>query len=177
MAIEKPVENEFGIDFEYHKIREVRIINDDKIGVQLVITVFSWADKKARIEGREPVKMQCIIDQADFAMTPFYALLKAKFPDFGNGKDDFDNSFKKVPEGTPQFFEQTAQGNLLKKWKESEPDTKPADEVKEEDQPEEKKAAESIEKVDQKDFIEKAENKVVLQDKDPEEAAEEKKEE
>lgn len=132
MAIGKAVENEYGAQFNYHKLREVRIINDDNIGVQLTLTVYSWLDKKSRIEGKQPTVRQCIISNADFAVDPFYALLKAKFPDFAKGEDDMDNSFKAVKADVakagkaavrdvakvPVFTMQTAQGNLMKRWKE-----------------------------------------------------------
>lgn len=129
MAIGKAVENEFGAQFNYHKLREVRIINDDNIGVQLTLTVYSWLDKKSRIEGKQPTIRQCIISNADFAVDPFYALLKAKFPDFAKGDDDMDNSFKalkadaaKAPvrnaAKVPVFTMQTAHGDLMKRWKE-----------------------------------------------------------
>jgi hypothetical protein len=126
MAIDKQVENEYGAQFTYHKLREVRVINDDATGVQLVLTVQSWLNKQARIDGREPTVRQCIIMHADFAMTPFYALLKAKFPDFAEGTDDFDNDFKavKAPDGKAagkpdvEYSMQTVQGQLLKRWKE-----------------------------------------------------------
>lgn len=124
MAVENAVENEYGAQFTYHKLREVRIVNDDKIGVQLTLTVQSWLDKPARISGKQPTTRQCIIMAADFAMTPFYALLKAKFPEFTSGADDFDNSFKEAPDTekpAPEFFEQTGQGHLLKRWREAEP--------------------------------------------------------
>lgn len=124
MAINKEIENEYGANFRYHKLREVRIINDDKIGVQLTMTVYSWLDKQARIDGKQPTVRQCIIDGADFAMTPFYALLKAKFSNFDDGKDDFDNSFKAVEGGAPlsSFTEQTALGRVINRWQE--PDNK-----------------------------------------------------
>ena len=124
MAIDKSVENEYGAEFTYHKLREVRIINDDNIGVQLTLTVQSWLNKQARIDGKMPTVRQCIISNADFAMTPFYALLKAKFPEFSHGEDDFDNSFK-VPEGGTEssgdveYTTQTAQGRLISRRKES----------------------------------------------------------
>lgn len=125
MAIDKQVENEYGAKFTYHKLREVRIINDDNIGVQLTLTVQSWLNKQARIDGKMPTVRQCIISNADFAMTPFYALLKAKFEEFSHGTDDFDNSFK-VPEGGTEtlsgdveYTMQTAQGKLLSRRKES----------------------------------------------------------
>lgn len=130
MAIKKAVENEYGAEFTYHKLRDVRVVNDDRVGVQLALTVQSWLNKQARIDGKEPTVRQCIISNADFAMTPFYALLKAKFPDFAAGADDFDNSFKQADaasseEGSaekpaPTFSVQTAQGRLLNRWTESE---------------------------------------------------------
>lgn len=129
MAIDKAVENEYGAEFTYHKLREVRIINDDNIGVQLTLTVESWINKEARIAGKQPTVRQCIIQGADFAMTPFYSLLKAKFTDFSGGTDDFDNAFK-ISEGqkpVPVFTVQTAHGDLIGRWRETaetEPETK-----------------------------------------------------
>lgn len=124
MAIDKSVENEYGAEFTYHKLREVRIINDDNIGVQLTLTVQSWLNKQARIDGKMPTVRQCIISNADFAMTPFYALLKAKFNEFSQGADDFDNSFKVSEDGTEnsgdvEYTTQTAQGRLISRRKES----------------------------------------------------------
>ena len=119
MAIDAQVENEYGAKFAYHKLREVRIINDDKNGIQLAMTVYSWLDKQARIEGRQPTVRQCIIQDADFALQSFYALLKAKFPEFNSGKDDFDNSHKEEHERSVSFIEQTAQGKLLNRWAEN----------------------------------------------------------
>ena len=120
MAIAKEVENEYGVNFTYHKLHDVRVINDDGAGVCVVMTVFSWIDKEARINGKQPTKRQCIIDGADFAMTPFYALLKAKFPAFTDGENDMDNSFKgEIEPGKPHFFDQTAQGKLFGTWEES----------------------------------------------------------
>ena len=119
MAINKGVENEYGAQFFYHKLRDVRVINDEKKGVQVVMTVYSWLDKEARINGKEPCVRQCIINGADFAMTPFYALLKAKFPEFTTGDNDYDNSFKQIPDAVPEYFEQTGHGSLINKWREN----------------------------------------------------------
>ena len=141
MAIDKLVENEYGVQFTYHKLRDVRVINDDNTGVQLILTVQSWLDKQARIDGKQPTVRQCIISNADFAMTPFYALLKAKFTDFAQGADDMDNSFKAVklnaakdaPEEAKKkviYTVQTAQGALMKRWKEQAADVEAA-EIKE----------------------------------------------
>lgn len=132
MAISKNIENEYGAIFTYHKLQEVRIISDDS--VQLVMTVYSWINKQARIDGKQPTVRQCIIDRADFAMTPFYTLLKAKFENFDAGVDDMDNSFKHLPEISPrpEFAEQTGRGQLIRRWKEA---------SAEEEQPETEEAA------------------------------------
>ena len=115
MAIDKAVENEYGAEFTYHKIHDVRIVNDANKGIQIFMTVYSYLDKQARIDGKQPTIRQCIIDNADFAMTPFYALLKAKFPDFA-GADDMDNLFKGEREAGPvKLIQQTMNGKLLKK--------------------------------------------------------------
>lgn len=115
MAIDKAVKNEYGAAFKYHKIHDVRIVNDAGKGIQIFMTVYSYLDKQARIDGKQPTIRQCIIDNADFAMTPFYALLKAKFADFA-GEDDMDNSFKEQREAGPvKLIEQTLNGKLLNK--------------------------------------------------------------
>ena len=120
MAINKGVENEYGAEFTYHKLREVRIINDDKNGTQVVMNVYSWINKQARIDGKQPTVRQCIIDNADFALTPFYALLKAKFNEF-EGNDDFNNDFKGKQGKLPvRLIEQTINGKLIKKEIENE---------------------------------------------------------
>ena len=120
MAIDGAVPSEYGVDFNYHKLREVRIINDDKVGVQLTLTVYSWANKQARIDNKRANVRQCIISGADFALTPFYALLKAKFPEFATGNNDFNNDFKgKIEAAAPEFFEQTGSGELIGRWKEN----------------------------------------------------------
>ena len=114
MAINKNVENEYGAEFTYHKLRDVRVINNDDGHVQVIMNVYSWLDKQARIEGKQPTIRQCLIDNADFAMTPFYALLKAKFEDFSDGNDDFDNSFKAGVSDLPMTLtEQTLNGKLI----------------------------------------------------------------
>lgn len=130
MAIQKEVENEYGAKFDYHKIRDVRITANDKTGITLVITVDSYLDKDARINGKEPSIRQCIISGADFALTPFYALLKAKFPDFTGGKDDLNNDFKgEAAKPDPLFVVQNNKG-AIDKWRESEVNNK---EIKEND--------------------------------------------
>lgn len=118
MAINKGVETEYGAQFFYHKLRSIQIVNDDNTGVQLVLTVYSWVDKQARITGKQPCVRECIVNGADFAMAPFYKLLKAKFPDFTSGADDMDNSFKEEVNGDPLYVVQTGHGDLIGKWKE-----------------------------------------------------------
>ena len=113
MAISKNVLNEYGAEFNYHKLVDVRVINTDK-GVQIIMNVYSWLNKQARIDGKQPTIRQCIIDNADFAMTPFYALLKAKFKDFSDGLDDLNNDFKKEQPALPvKLTEQTLQGQII----------------------------------------------------------------
>lgn len=118
MAIDVGIENEYGATFNYHKLKEIRIINDDRIGIQVVMDVYSWINKQARIDGKQPTVRRCIIDNADFAMTPFYALLKAKFNDFANGFDDYNNDFKPERKGDVIFTEQTYNGDLISRNKE-----------------------------------------------------------
>lgn len=116
MAIQKGIENEYGAKFNYHKLRDVRVVNDEKSGIRVIMNVYSWIDKEARTSGKKPTVRQCIIDNADFALTPFYALLKAKFEDFADGADDFNNDFKGDAAALPvKMIEQTMNGKLIKK--------------------------------------------------------------
>lgn len=95
MAIQKEIENQYGVNFNYHKIKEVRIYTEnDGQQPQVVMLVESYRDKQARIDGKTPVRTKHIIYGADFALEPFYALLKNKFETFSDGQDDLDNSFK-----------------------------------------------------------------------------------
>jgi len=120
VAVNKKIENEYGAEFQYHKIRDVRITNTEA-GIQLVMTVDSYLDKQARIAGKSPTTRQCIISGADFAMTPFYALLKAKFPEFVTAVDDMDNSFKQdQPKQDIQYIEQSSDYTMVNSWKEGE---------------------------------------------------------
>ena len=132
MAIDKKVENEYGAKFTYHKLRDVRIVNGDNTGIQLVLTVYSWLNKQARIEGKQPTVRQCIVMNADFALQPFYTLLKAKFADFANGTDDYDNSFKQASQDPAasagvEYIQQTMQGKLINRRYEQ-PATTPTNE-------------------------------------------------
>lgn len=105
MAIIKDVETSYGTIFNYHKIGDVKIIktNDE---IQLRITVESYLNKEARIEGKQPVITEAIILNADFALNPFYALLKAKFPEF-EGIDDMD-SFKTIQKPAEYYLQNGA---------------------------------------------------------------------
>lgn len=123
MAIKGKVENEYGAMFEYHKISDVHITHDDTNGIVLTITVDSYMDKEARINGKSPTRRQCSIVGADFAMTPFYALLKAKFEEFKNIDDDFNNDFKKAEKKANPIFVDNVNGKI-NKWEEKEGENK-----------------------------------------------------
>lgn len=118
MAIKKDIENEYKAKFNYHKISEVRIFASEG-DISLFITTESYVDKEARHSGAKAVKMENIITHADFAMSPFYALLKAKFPMFQNGIDDLDEDTEKT-ETRPEtlFTQQTPAGDLIDRWNE-----------------------------------------------------------
>lgn len=117
MALTKGIENIYGASFNYHKISDVKIVVSDN-GIQLRIIVDSFVDKDARKAGKKPVRTENIIEGADFALTPFYMLLKAKFGDFADATDDFDDAWKNKV--TPQviYTQQTPQGELLSKYRE-----------------------------------------------------------
>lgn len=118
MAITKDIENEYGTDFNYHKVREVRITSSENDGVILNMTVESYKDKQARMDGKLPTVRQCIIYGADFAMTPFYKLLKAKFPEFTGGLDDMDNSFKGEEVKRDPLFSESNNAGVIGRWTE-----------------------------------------------------------
>lgn len=119
MAIQKDVLTEFNTTFRYHKIVEVNILTTDA-GIQLRIVTDSYLDKESRQKGARAIRMENIISGADFALSPFYGLLKAKFPMFAEGDDDFEDSWKK-PEYPvePVFTQQTPRGDLIAQWKET----------------------------------------------------------
>lgn len=123
MAIQKQIRNEYAAVFTYHRISDVEIFTVDG-DVQLRIVTESYIDKEARKNGARAIKTENIIEHADFALTPFYALLKAKFPMFFEGTDDFDDDWKEKPVKKACFTQQTADGKLLQKWQEGlrEPD-------------------------------------------------------
>jgi hypothetical protein len=60
-------------------------------------------------------------------MSPFYALLKAKFPDYNDGNDDFDDAWKIKNTQPAIFVMQSKEGKLLDKRIEEEKDGTVAD--------------------------------------------------
>lgn len=128
MAIIKEIESDFGVPFVYHKIKSVRIENDPKTDeIILIMTVASYATKQARAENKNAVFTQCSISNADFALTPFYRLLKAKFPEYA-GEDDFDNGFKGGERINPYVTYAQNSGGTFNKWTEG-PDEEPEEAV------------------------------------------------
>ena len=120
MGIKKDIENDYKVKFNYHRIAAVEIFKDGR-DIQLRIITESYVNKEARLAGAKAVKVENIINHADFAMAPFYALLKAKFPMFMNGLDDFDDDIEPVQETKPDasFTQQSPQGELLARWTEN----------------------------------------------------------
>lgn len=119
MGIKKEIENEYKAKFNYHKISEVRILTVNGV-TQLRIMTESYVDKDARKAGAKAVKTENIIENAEFALNPFYALLKAKFPMFQDGEDDFSDDWKGAESGKPQYTQQTPSGDLIAQWEEAE---------------------------------------------------------
>lgn len=120
MALKKGIESLYGIEFSYHKVVQVRILSG-KDGVQLRIVTASWRDKQARIEGRQPIVTENVIENASFALTPFYALLKAKFPDFSEAEDDWE-TFARSTRPTV-CTQQTSEGKLISRTIEEQEDS------------------------------------------------------
>ena len=114
MAINCEIETQYGAGFNYHKIVDVHIIVREQ--VQLRITVDSWLNKQARIEGKKPVRTCNIIDNMDFALTPFYQVLKMKFPGYTEGNDDFDDEWKGQKQSRPQVFSVQCDNTLVQQW-------------------------------------------------------------
>lgn len=117
MALSKGIENMFGISFSYHKLNDVHIIIGDD-GIQLRMTVASYVNKEARDEGKQPFLSENIIDGADFALTPFYKLLKAKFADYADAQDVFED--KQENPRRAVYTQQTLQGKLISQREEDE---------------------------------------------------------
>ena len=117
MALTKGIENLYGATFSYHKLQDVHIIVSDN-GIQLRMTVDSYIDKDARKAHKKPVRTENIIDNADFALTPFYKLLKAKFTDYQDAQDDFE-VINPNNADTILFVQQSPQGELISKHTET----------------------------------------------------------
>lgn len=117
MAIEKNVENVYGAKFNYHRISEVKLLNQDG-EIQLRIVVDSYVDQNARLNGKKPVRTENIILHADFALAPFYALLKAKFQDYSDSEDVFEEIERLVQPA--EMIQQTVDGRLISHVKEGE---------------------------------------------------------
>ena len=118
MAITKGIENIYGVSFDYHKLVDVRIKVKDG-DTTLYMTVESYRDKDARKEGKQPVRTENIILHADFALAPFYALLKAKFKDFSGASDDFEQ-VEKSTVSEAVYLQQTPQCKPISRFTESE---------------------------------------------------------
>ena len=121
MALVKGIENIYGAKFSYHKLSDVRIAVTEN-GIQVRMIVDSYVDKQARMDGKQAVRTENIIENADFALTPFYMLLKAKFEDFAGSEDDFEDAWKtnELDEANKKiiYTQQTVQGKLISKREE-----------------------------------------------------------
>ena len=136
MAIIKEIESEYGVPFKYHKIQSVRVESQDN-EIILIMKVASYVSKEARAANKNAVYTECCINNADFALTPFYSLLKTKFPQF-EGDDDFDNTFKGGDTRNP-YVTYVQQGNAGYDKRIEGPDqTEDLEEVLEEDNQEDK---------------------------------------
>lgn len=113
MALIKSIENVFGTAFDYHRISRVEILADAKQGVQLRMTVESYADKETRKSGKQPTRTVNIINDATFALVPFYELLKTKFKQFNGAEDDFKDEWKGHIDKKASYTVQTAQGEYV----------------------------------------------------------------
>lgn len=116
MALKKEITNEYGVDFQYHKISDVRIINKDG-DVQIRMIVDSYLNEEQRRSGKASIRTENIIQHADFALTPFYALLKAKFPQYENAEDVVEETTDAIPAIMTQ---QSMDGKLISQTKEGE---------------------------------------------------------
>ncbi|MCQ2590791.1 MAG: hypothetical protein MJ179_10240 [Treponema sp.] len=120
MGIKKDIQNDYHVNFNYHRIAEVAIFKNDR-DIQLHIITESYVSKEARLAGAKAVKVENVIQHADFALSPFYALLKAKFPMFQNGTDDLDDEIEEAQETKPDtcYTQQSPQGDLIAHWSEN----------------------------------------------------------
>ena len=128
MAVVKGIENVYGAEFSYHAIQSVSIMRIQN-ELQLRIVVASWINKEARKEGKKPVLTENIIQNADFALEPFYALLKAKFEDYSGADDDWEvvSGKKQLP---AVYTQQTPAGEIISRHEEKDQEeAEPLDEA------------------------------------------------
>lgn len=128
MGLNKGIENQYGINFDYHRINDVHIIVTES-GIQVRMTVSSYVNEHARRNGKAAYKTVNIIDGADFALTPFYLLLKAKFADFADAADVFEE-VQQEERRRMVYTTQTLQGRLISQTEEPDPQqetTQPAE--------------------------------------------------
>ena len=128
MGLNKGIENQYGINFDYHRINDVHIIVTES-GIQVRMTVSSYVNEHARRNGKAAYKTVNIIDGADFALTPFYLLLKAKFADFADAADVFEE-VQQEERRRMVYTTQTLQGRLISQTAEPDPQqetTQPAE--------------------------------------------------
>lgn len=118
MGLNKGIENQYGINFDYHRINDVHIIVTES-GIQVRMTVSSYVNEHARRNGKAAYKTVNIIDGADFALTPFYLLLKAKFADFADAADVFEE-VQQEERRRMVYTTQTLQGRLISQTEEPE---------------------------------------------------------
>ena len=123
MGLNKGIENQYGINFDYHRINDVHIIVTEN-GIQVRMTVSSYVNEHARRTGKAAYKTVNIIDGADFALTPFYLLLKAKFADFADAADVFEE-VQQEERRRMVYTTQTLQGRLISQTEEAEPEEQP----------------------------------------------------
>ena len=119
MGLNKGIENQYGINFDYHRINDVHIIVTES-GIQVRMTVSSYVNEHARRNGKAAYKTVNIIDGADFALTPFYLLLKAKFADFADAADVFEE-VQQEERRRMVYTTQTLQGRLISQTEEPDP--------------------------------------------------------
>lgn len=116
MAVIKDIENVYGAEFNYHKIKSVTL-NSINGNIVLKIVVASWINKEARLNGKNPVLTENIINNADFAMNPFYSLLKAKFKSYENSDDDWER-LSPSARGKSSYTQLTPAGQIISQYTE-----------------------------------------------------------
>lgn len=92
MALKKTMPTDFGIEINYHKMTEVRLLECG----QLRMRIDSYPTMQQRQEGKEAlVKKEYVIEKADkIILGAFYSLLKASFPEFADSEDVLEDVWK-----------------------------------------------------------------------------------